>query len=255
MLGRLRELVQLYHWYWRTNRQYRRWVARHPGGSFAQCYAHGARERLAHATVKCRRRLPLTLGNDLDPIPARARAESLLSRLKWMGCRPDHLVIDFGCGSLWVGEVLMRYLDPGRYLGMDVVDFFYIEARQRLEPAVLQERQPAFDVISVDSLARGRARNPDFILSTAVLHHVRPWELSEYFSQIVSLCAPSTRVIIGHKPHDRTRVHARGILQHSRDEIRRVLAPLGYEPRFERSAGAPACRVALFEIAPSSQGR
>jgi hypothetical protein len=252
MLGRLVELARLYHCYWQMDRSYRRWLARHPGGDFGQYYAHDARERIAQAKAKGRSNPPRTLGNDLDPIPARARAESLLAYLKWMGCRPDHLVVDFGCGSLWVGEVLMGYLDPGRYLGMDVVDFFYAEAQKRLGPAVIRERQPTFEVISPDSLVRGRARNPDFILSTAVLQHVRPRELFDYFSQIVSLCAPSTRVIIGHKPDERTAVIACHNLQHSRDAIRTALDRLGYEPRFERPAKAPSCQVALFEITPKA---
>jgi hypothetical protein len=250
MLGRLAELARLYHWHWRTDRSYRRWLVQHPGGDFGQYYAHDARERIAQANAKGRRKPPRTLGNDLDPISARVRAESLLEYLKWMGCRPDHLVVDFGCGSLWVGEVLMRYLDPGRYLGMDVVDFFYTEAQARVGPAVIRERQPAFEVISPDSLARGRTRNPDYILSTAVLQHVRPREMSDYFSRIVSLCTPSTRVIIGHKPGKRTIVSASRSLQHGRGAIRKALDRLGYEPRFARPEEAPACQVALFEIVP-----
>ena len=35
------------------------------------------------------------------------------------GVRPEHRVLDFGCGALRVGQWLIRYLEKGRYFGID----------------------------------------------------------------------------------------------------------------------------------------
>ena len=209
----------------------------------------GARQRIGQTGLEGVR-LPKTLGNHVDPALARRRGESLLEYLKWAGCRPEHVLVDFGCGSLWIGEVLMSYLQPGHYIGMDVIDFFYVETLKRLGDEFVAERRPVLERISPESLERVRARNPDYVVSTAVLRHVRPAELVDHFRQITSLCGPAARIIIGHKPHDWMRVDGVRSLQHSRHSIRTALAKLGYEARFEKPAGAPHCRIALFEIVP-----
>lgn len=249
MLQRLRDRVGLWRTRWTWERAFRRWRQLHPGGSYGQFYADGARQRSAQGPAG-RLKRPKTLGAGVDPVWARKRAESLLSYLQWAGCRPDHLVVDFGAGSLWIGETLMSYLEPGRYLAMDVVDDFYTDALERLGREVVARRQPCFALISPDSLAQTRSLEPDFVISTAVLRHVRPSELSDYFEQIVSLCGPSTRVIVGHKPGPWTRSDGFHAVQYGRAAIQAALGRLGYEPRFERPPGAPPCQIALFEIVP-----
>ncbi|MEZ5833461.1 MAG: class I SAM-dependent methyltransferase [Dongiaceae bacterium] len=231
---------------------FRRWRTANPGGSFAQFYADDARRRSrAGGTLR-----PKTLGPDLNAGQQRARAESLVGYLKWAGCRPKSLVVDFGCGSLWIGEVLMRFLQPGRYVAMDVVDHFYQDALQRLGRDLIALHQPKFELISPESLVRVQSLRPDFVLSTGVLQHVRPQELGGYFAQIVALCTPATRVFIGHKTGPWRRIHGTRSLQYSGADISRALAGLGYEARFERPPGAPGCHIALFEITPltSAQG-
>lgn len=249
MLLRLRDMLWVYFHLGKRGWAFRRWQSSHPGGNYGQFYADDARGRINQIGLKPVI-LPKTLGRHIGPARARQRGESLLEYLKWAGCRPEHAVVDFGCGSLWAGEVLMSYLEPGRYIGMDVVDFFYHEALQRLGAEFVADRRPVLELISPASLEGVKARKADFIVSTAVLLHVRPADLSDYFTQLTSLCGPSTRIIIGHKPHRWTRVDGAQSLQHSRRSIEAALADIGYEPHFEKPPGAPRCQVALFEIAP-----
>lgn len=252
MLRRLRDMLGVHLQLWRRRGAFRRWQAARPGGSYGQFYAEGARERGGQADRRDVIR-PKTLGNQVNQDALRRRAASLLDYLKWAGCRPEHVVVDFGCGSLWIGETLMSYLAPGRFIGLDVVDFFYREALERMGAGFVAERQPMLDVIAPAALARARERNPDFVISTAVLRHVRPQELAEHFRQLTSLCGPATRIIIGHEARAWTSVAGFQSLHHSRRAIAAALAPLGYAPRFDRLPGAPECRVALFEIVPATR--
>ena len=251
MLRRLRAAIGVFLQLRRRDRAFRRWLRHHPGASYGAFYADGARRRLGQAG-KAGVIIPRTLGGQVDSAAARRRAESVLGYLKWAGCRPGHAVVDFGCGSLWIGAVLMAYLDPGRYTGLDVTDHFYREALERLGADFVADRRPALDVISPAALARVGGGNPDFVISIAVLRHVRPGELAAYFSQLIALCGPATRLVIGHKPHDWTRVDGFQSLRHSRHSIRAALAGLGYEPRFDQAPDAPPCRVAMFEIVRSA---
>lgn len=250
MLRRLGDALRVRYWTWQRDRSFRRWQLAHPGGSFAQFYADDAGRRSQEGGASA----PHTLGSHLDPIRQRARAQSLLQYLRWAGCRPEHLLVDFGCGSLWIGETVMAYLQPGRYVGMDVVDSFHAAALARLGPEFVARHQPRFELISPVSLAAVRALRPDFIISTAVLQHVPPEELAGYFRQLVSLCTSSTRVFVGHKPSDWTRVSGPRSLQYSRADIAAALGGLGYEPRFARSPEAPPCVIALLEIVPHGRG-
>lgn len=254
MLQRLRDAIGVFLQLRKRGRRFRRWRRDHPGASYAVFYAEDARRRIELLATK-RIRAPRTLGRHVDPAGARRRAESLLGYLKWAGCRPEHMVVDFGCGSLWVGEVLMSYLRPGGYVGLDVIDHFYREACERLGADFIAERCPTLEVISPTALRRARARNPDFILSTAVLLHVRPAEMAAYFAQIIAMAGPATRIVIGHKPHGWTRAEGLRNLQYGRPAIRAALAGLGYEARFDRAADAPQCQIALFEIVPMASAR
>lgn len=77
-----------------------------------------------------------------------ARAQRILADFKQAGCAPHHVVVDYGCGSLWVGEVFMDYLEPGNYVGLDLVDIFYTEGLTRLPPEFLARSKPSLHVIA-----------------------------------------------------------------------------------------------------------
>lgn len=207
---------------WRRN-AFAAWLERHPGGSYAQFYAENARDGLAEGKPHP------TLGvKNVDEATVRARANKILEDFKRAGGMPHHVVVDYGCGSLWVGEAFMEYLDPGNYIGLDVVDFFYKDGLARLPADFVASRRPSLHVISDASLADVRARNPDFVFSFAVMMHVPPGDLGGYFARILSLAGPRTRIDIdnrvtlfctwGRQPN---------LKWHTRGSVRRALAPLG----------------------------
>lgn len=231
MIGRLRAYLQQA----RRNRRLRRkhkkkfaqWLAVHPGGSYGEFYAADARRRIdagdPHATLGVA---------SVDRDAAKARAHRVLADFKRAGCASHHVAVDYGCGSLWVGEAFMDYLAPGNYVGLDVSDLFYAEALARLPAEFIASRRPILGVISDATLQDVRGRKPDFVLSIAVMNHVPPEDLRGYFARLVSLAGPDTRIEIGHGTRLCTRWVPPRSWRHGRFAIRAALAPLGYAAEY-----------------------
>lgn len=211
----------------KQKKQFQRWLAAHPGGSYGQFYAEDARRRVdagdAHATLGIA---------SVDQAVVKARAQRILAEFKRAGCAPHHVVVDYGCGSLWIGEAFMEYLQPGGYVGLDVSDVFLTEGLARLPADFVANRRPTVNVITDATLRDARDRKPDFIASIAVMHHVPPEDLPGYFARIVTLAGPETRIEICHWVRFRTRWLPPRSWRHSRHAVKAALAPLGYKAEF-----------------------
>src|SRR5262245_43684861 len=228
MIGRLRAwLAQRREWRrrWRKRkRKYARWMATHPGASYAQFYVEETRRQIDAGMMT-----HSNIGLDVDVRFLKTRAQRILEAFKRAGCQPHHVVVDYGCGSLWIGEAFMDYLEPGNYVGLDVADGFYAEALTRFPDGYVAERRPMLRVISQDSLREVRDRKPDFILSTGVLMHVPPEEIASYFTSLTAVAMPHTRIEIGHQAALFGRWEPPRFWRHSRFAIWSALKVLGYE--------------------------
>jgi SAM-dependent methyltransferase len=58
------------------------------------------------------------------------------------GLRPEHRLLDVGCGALRAGSHLVRYLEPGNYYGIDASDELLAAGRYELEREGLAGRAP-----------------------------------------------------------------------------------------------------------------
>jgi hypothetical protein len=172
------------------------WRLRHPQASFADFYAGAIAARLAQGGSH------RTLGR-LRPFSDEAQASAdhaarglpQFEALRDLGVAPHDIVVEYGCGSLRIGQHLIAYLAPGHYWGLDILADFYEAGLALLGPKA-QDRQPHLRVIGGASLAEARAARPDVIVSIAVLKHVPPPELEVFLSRILGLMAPHTRLIL-----------------------------------------------------------
>ncbi len=183
-----------------------------------ECYELRTLERLA------RGELIDTLGLDVrDEAATRRKSERWLAQLIALGLRPDHLCIEYGCGSLWCAEPVIRYLNAGRFVGLDVTNRFYALGSRRLG-ALLDEKQVHLDVISAESLRSAAALAPDFVFSHRVLHHVPRRGLRRYMRSLCSLLNPRTVLVIEHRQRP---LHIRGGMarRHEASELRQHLRP------------------------------
>ena len=107
---------------------------------------------------------------DMSSTPQQAWAQDVLSRLD--GIPPDARILDLGCGTGRVTELLVALVPAGRVLAIDASLDMVKLARARLEDRA--------DVWCEDALALELAEPVDVIVSTAALHwvtdHERLWQ-------------------------------------------------------------------------------
>jgi hypothetical protein len=167
-----------------------------------------------------------------DEAYTRAKAERWAERMIEYGLRPDHLCVEYGCGSLWAAEPIIRYLGAGRFYGIDLTDQFYEFGRERLADLVRQ-KQVRLGVISPPLLREIAALQPDFLYSRKVLPHVGEEALPRYLANVCSLLAPKTTAVL-----DNTPVRKDGGITGRRHtvEAMRKLLPSGFEIEQSRYA-------------------
>jgi hypothetical protein len=150
----------------------------------------------------------------------RERAARWLARLIELGLRPEHTCVEYGCGSLWCAEPVIRHLQPNGFVGLDLTDQFYAFGRQRLGD-LLQEKQVRLATISRRSLRDVAAMKPDFVYSHRVIHHVSPSGLKRYMRNLTGLLHERTVLVI---ENDR-KVRADGTVRGRRPYEARDLEP------------------------------
>ncbi len=90
-----------------------------------------------------------------------------------LGLREDHHLVDIGCGSLRAGRLLLQYLMPGRYTGIEPNSWLWQTAvAQEIGQDVLDIKAPRFFDESDLSLAGVADHSSDFIVAQSIYSHV-----------------------------------------------------------------------------------
>ena len=58
------------------------------------------------------------------------------------GLRPEHRMLEIGCGNLRAGRLFIGYLDTGNYYGLDISPDILIAAQETLVSYDLREKLP-----------------------------------------------------------------------------------------------------------------
>jgi hypothetical protein len=153
------------------------WLERNPTGTFEQFYADTAVRALARGKIHS------SLGPALKP-GRREHARRVADEWLGWGIRPSDIVVDYGCGTLRIGRLLIEFLDADRYVGLDLDDRILAAGRNQLSVDLLALKRPLLEVISGDSLCRTAARQPKWVCSKGVLQHVPPAELGKFFKNL-----------------------------------------------------------------------
>lgn len=186
---------------WLCDRRFRFWKRRHPQGTFAEFYVEDAVRKLRkghhHSTLGPRGWATSgSQGIDWDAASFASRGLANWRQIVALGLRPDMRCVDFGCGSLRLGQHAIRYLAPSNYWGVDLTDVFINAGIRLLPPELVKSNKPRFAVIGDELLTEIRAWEPDFIFANAVLQHVPPQELPTFFARIATMMAPSSRAYV-----------------------------------------------------------
>lgn len=106
------------------------------------------------------------------------------------GLREENAVLDIGCGSLGAGRLLMAYLLPGRYFGIEP-ERWLVEAgiREELGREFVRMKQPSFDYNADFNLGVFR-RQFDFLLGQAIFTHTTKNQLEKCFAEARRVLKP-----------------------------------------------------------------
>jgi SAM-dependent methyltransferase len=128
--------------------------------------------------------------------------------LKQAGLQPGHCLADLGCGTLRGGIPLIRYLDTGKYFGIEVRRQALAEAAQELREEGLEWKRPA--LIQTDDMAALELPvRFDFAWAYSVLFHMSEPALEGCFRFLEHHLKPGAFFYSNVHIGDRTRGHWR----------------------------------------------
>lgn len=183
-----------------SSRRHARWQMAHPGASFGEYYAAAHMRKLArgwpHATLGQLGWNHAGMPTQWDKASFAARGGNDWKHIQAMGVKSTDHVVDYGCGSLRVGQHAIRFLDPDCYWGLDVTNDFFGPAITMLDTGLVAQKRPKVGIIGPDNLAQVTKWKPDILFSNAVLQHVPPAELRAYFEAIASLLGPGAVALV-----------------------------------------------------------
>jgi hypothetical protein len=157
-----------------------------------------------------------TLGRNLKGQPFKESGLDVFNFLKTEGIKPEHICVEYGCGSLRAAQHFINYLNPSNFLGLDVTDKFYEVGKELIGQKLLQMKLPHFRIINPATLAEVNQSHPDYLFAVQVMIHIPPNEIEEFLSNIIKACVKTTRAYIlvdtceiTFKPHPRAWVFSK----------------------------------------------
>lgn len=106
------------------------------------------------------------------------------------GLRETHKLLDVGCGSLRAGRLLIPYLRPGNYFGIEP-NRWLVEAgiEQEVGRNLIELKQPSFSYVS-DFSAESFGISFDYVLAQSIFSHTYPDLAATGLSRIARVLAP-----------------------------------------------------------------
>jgi hypothetical protein len=161
-------------------REYDRWRLDHPG-------------RPAHEYFAARRQILLsgaahsTIGHKLRDGPFEEAGREEFEYLLHLGLKPEHICVDYGCGTLRIGQHVIRYLAPDHFWGFDVLPQFLKTGPALIGDELVLQKRPRLRLVAPKAIAEANRERPDIVYSYKVMQHVFPDDLDEYLGNISSL--------------------------------------------------------------------
>lgn len=114
-----------------------------------------------------------------------------VSLLLAAGLREGHRLCDVGCGSLRAGRMLIPYLRPGGYFGIEPEKWLVEEGIEKeMGRGILETKRPSFRFVTDFSL-NGFGTEFDFVIAQSVFSHTLPDLLRLGLRNIAGSLSPS----------------------------------------------------------------
>lgn len=113
-----------------------------------------------------------------------ALGELQFSYLREHGLRPEHDVLDIGCGNLRAGWRLIDYLEPRGYTGIDISPDVLLAANRTLVEFGLQEREPRLGIVDDLRFEHLAGQRFDVVHAHSVFSHCPLEVIEECFDHV-----------------------------------------------------------------------
>jgi hypothetical protein len=112
--------------------------------------------------------------------------------LTTLGLRDTHYLLDIGCGSLAAGRLFIPYLRPGRYFGIEPLDWLVQKGiHEELGDSAIEIKKPTFLRDENFSLSAFN-RKFDFLLAQSIFSHTTQDQLRRCLSEAAKVMKPES---------------------------------------------------------------
>lgn len=117
------------------------------------------------------------------------------------GLLPHHNMLDFGCGALRLGWWLIRFMDEGRYFGIEP-NTKWLDAGKRITigEELLNRKKPRFNNNAEHRLDVFDVKF-DVAVARSVLTHLNPGAMRILFQQFAQNCSPNGFFLVSYWEH------------------------------------------------------
>ena len=120
-----------------------------------------------------------------------ALGEMQFSYLKKHGLRPEHTMLEIGCGNLRAGRLFIDYLAEGNYFGIDISPEILDAAERTLAEYGLREKQPVLALVDDNKFKQFADDSFDVIHAHSVYSHCPLSVIEECFAHVGRILKPS----------------------------------------------------------------
>ena len=108
-----------------------------------------------------------------------------------LGLRETHSLLDVGCGSLRAGRLLMPYLLPGNYYGIDPNQWLIDDGiKTEVGPSLVELKRPTFSN-DADFTLTTFGRTFDFMVANSIFSHATAAQVNRCFAEAAKALAPT----------------------------------------------------------------
>jgi hypothetical protein len=171
--------------------EFEEWRARNPSQSVKVFYAQRKKAQIDSGAAQSTFGAELKSGRSFE-----SSGLSIFRDLVAFGLQPTDVCVDYGCGTLRIGQHVIKYLAPGNYWGLDIADWLLEDGKNLIGTKTVADKSPQLRVISREAVQEAAARKPAMVFSAKVLQHVHPSELGEYFENIMTMIGTTGQAFI-----------------------------------------------------------
>ncbi len=118
------------------------------------------------------------------------------------GLKPEHTLLDIGCGTLRGGIHFIRYLQPGNYTGIDISPEAIKVAKQLVKEEGMADLRPRLLLTADSQFKEFSGETFDFLFAYSVFSHLPPEEIEETFQNIGEIMGKNSVFFFTFKPAD-----------------------------------------------------